>query len=147
MTTSNNTNWLALGLATIAGMVMGFLWYGLLFTQQWMAGNNMTFDEANNKFFKNGVELPADSGTPMIFNFIAMAFYAFVMNWLLKRTNSTTLQDGAMVGGAIGLISIVGIFIDNLFAYVPTSLSMVDGSYSLVLFTLMGAIIGGWQKR
>jgi len=27
------------------------------------------------------------------------------------------------------------------------SLTLVDGSYSLVLFVVMGPIVGGWQKK
>ena len=37
--------------------------------------------------------------------------------------------------------------IGNLFAMNPMSLTTVDGSYALVLFTVMGAILGGWQKK
>ncbi len=143
---TNNTNWLALGAAAISGMVIGALWYGLLFVQQWMTGNGITMDETKQKMFKNGVE-QSSSGMEMGINFVAMCFYAFVMNWLLNRTNSRTWLDGATVGGAIGLMMIVGVFINNMFAMTPSSLSMVDGSYSLVLFTVMGAIIGGWQKK
>lgn len=138
------TNWLAIAAAVIAAMVIGFLWYGALFQDQWMAGNGIT--QEGEKYLKNGVEMPM-SATPMIFNTIAMILYALVINWLLGRMGVSNWMDGAMTGGVIGLLMAVGEHTGNLFANNPSSLSMVDGSYSLVLFALMGAIIGGWQKK
>ncbi len=146
---SNRTNWLALGAAAIGGMVTGFLWYGVLFQQQWMDGNGITMEGegATLKMFKNGAPVAVDDVTPMIANFAAMLFYAFIMNWLMKKANANTLNEGVMFGGAIGLMSLVGVYINNMFAMQPSSLSMVDGSYALVAFTVMGAIIGAWQKK
>ena len=138
------TNWLAVAAAVVVSMIIGFLWYGLLFQNQWMAGNGFTME--GEKMFKDGVEIPMSS-TPMIFNTIAMVVYALIMNWLLGRIGANTWMDGAKVGGAIGLLMAVGVYIGNVFAQNPMSLTMVDGSYSLVLFTLIGAILGGWQKK
>ena len=58
-----------------------------------------------------------------------------------------TWMGGAQVGLAIGILSMVGVFVGNMFAHNPMSLSWVDGPYTLVLFTLIGAIMGGWQKK
>ncbi len=138
------TNWLAIAAAVVVSMIIGFLWYGLLFQNQWMAGNGFTME--GEKMFKDGVEIPMSS-TPMIFNTIAMVVYALIMNWLLGRIGANTWMDGAKFGGAIGLLMAVGVYIGNVFAQNPMSLTMVDGSYSLVLFTIIGAILGGWQKK
>lgn len=138
------TNWLAIVAAVVASMVIGFLWYGALFSAQWMAGNGITME--GEKILKDGVEMPM-SPAPMIFNTIAMVAYALIMNWLLGRTGANTWMDGAKVGGVIGLTIAIGVFVGNMFANDPVSLSMVDGSYYLVLFTLIGAIVGGWQKK
>ncbi len=95
------TNWLAIVVAVVAGMAIGFLWYGALFNEQWMAGNGFTME--GEKMFKNGVEIPMSS-TPMIFNTIAMVAYALLMNWLLGLAGARTWMDGAKVGAVIGLI-------------------------------------------
>jgi Protein of unknown function (DUF1761) len=145
-TTTNQTNWLAVAAAAVSGFIIGFLWYGVLFVKQWMAGNGITMDETQTKTFKNGIEMDA-SPMPFVFNILAMVLYAVVMNWLLRRANATTLKDGATIGGAIGLMSLVGVYINNMFAGTSSSLSMVDGSYIFVLFTVMGTILGGWQKK
>ncbi len=138
------TNWLAVAACVVLGMAMGFLWYGMLFNAQWMAGNGFTME--GEKMLKNGAEVPMSS-TPMIFNTVAMVVYALLMNWLLGRTGASSWMDGAMVGGVVGLIGAIGVYTGNMFAMNPASLSMVDGSYVLVMFTLFGAVLGGWQKK
>ena len=140
------TNWLAIVACVVAGMVLGFLWYGYFFNAQWMSGNGITMDETNTKMFKNGVEV-AMSQTPMIANTLAMVVYAIILNWLIQKTNSISLNGGATIGAVIGLTHVLGIFIANLFAQNSMTLSLVDGSYALVIFTVFGAILGGWVKK
>jgi hypothetical protein len=137
-------NWLAIAASVVGGMFIGFLWYGALFQNQWMAGNSITLE--GEKMLKNGVEMSA-SATPMIVNAISMLAYALGMNWLLGRMGVRSWGDGAMSGAVIGFMVAFGVFVGNMFAMNPASLSMVDGSYSFVLFTLIGAIVGGWRKK
>jgi len=138
------TNWLAIVVSVVVTMLIGFLWYGVLFQTQWMAGNGITME--GEKMFKNGAEIPM-TPTPMIVNTVAMLIYALVMNWLLAKMNVSTWQTGATIGAGIGLMMVLGILTGNLFAQNPMSLTLVDGSYSFVLFVLIGAIVGGWQKK
>ncbi|MBV6439236.1 MAG: hypothetical protein EPGJADBJ_00875 [Saprospiraceae bacterium] len=138
------TNWLAIAASAVGGMIIGFLWYGFLFNKLWMDGNGFTME--GDKMFKNGAEVPM-SFAPMIINTLVMAVYALVMDWLLKKMNVSTWQSGATVGAAIGLLMVLGVFVGNMFAMNPMSLTLIDGSYSLVLFTLIGAIVGGWHKK
>jgi hypothetical protein len=141
---AQKTNWLAIAASVVASMLIGFLWYGALFNQQWMAGNGFTME--GDKMLKNGVEVPT-SMTPMLINTVVMAVYALIMDWLLKKMNVSTWQTGALIGAAIGFMMLLGVFVGNLFAMNPSSLTVVDGSYSLVIFTVIGAIVGGWRKK
>ena len=138
------TNWLAIVVCLIVGMALGFLQYGALFQNQWMAGNGITM--TGDQMFKNGVAMDM-SMTPMIFNTIAMLVYALVMNWLIQKTGSNDLVSGLTLGAVIGGIHLFGIITGNMFAGNPMSLSMVDGSYTFILFAAMGAILGAWQKK
>ena len=142
----NNINWKAIIASVVASMVIGFLWYGAIFQNHWMAGNGISMSEDETKMFKNGAEMDM-SFTPMIVNTIFMIIYALIMNWLLNKLNARNLQSGAMVGLAVGVTHLMNVIVSNLFAANPSSLSMVDGSYSLVLFTVMGAILGAMQKH
>ncbi len=137
------TNWLALIVSAVIGMALGMLWYGKLFTSIWMSGNGITME--GEKALKNGAEM--DMGTtPMIVNTVSMFVYVYLMNWLVDKTKSFSFQAGAILGAVIGAIHFFGIYTGNRFAGNPVSLSMVDGSYTILLFVIMGAIIGGWRK-
>ena len=138
------TNWIAVVVSVVATMFIGFLWYGALFQQQWMAGNGITME--GEKYFKNGTEMPM-SAMPMVFNTLIMVVYALVVNWLLQRIGVNTWMEGAKVGAAVGLVVTLNVIVGNLFASNPSSLSMVDGSYAFVLFAVLGTILGGWQKK
>jgi len=138
------TNWLAIAAAVVAAMAIGFLWYGAIFNAQWMEANGFTME--GEKIFKNGTEMPA-SFTPMIINTVVMLVYALLVNWLFGKMNVATWLTGATIGGAIGVLLLLNILVGNLFAMNPSILTVVDGSYSLVLFVVIGAIVGGWQKK
>jgi Protein of unknown function (DUF1761) len=144
----SRVNWLAVIASAVAGMGIGFLWYGALFNTQWMAGNGITVsgEGAAMKMFKNGAEVPV-TNLPMIINTVAMLIYPLLTHWILQKANVRTWASGAGIGLVIGLTHLLNVYVGNRFAMNPTSLSMVDGSYSLVLFTLIGAIMGGWQKK
>lgn len=143
---NNKTNWLAIAASVVGAMIIGFLWYGAIFQNQWMDGNGITSSEDGLKMFKDGAEMDM-SPTPMIINTLFMIVYALIINWLLDKANARTLQSGMIIGLAIGVTHLLNVIVGNMFAANPSTLSMVDGSYSLVVFTLMGAIIGGWQKK
>ena len=138
------TNWLAIAASVIAAMVIGFLWYGAIFNTQWMGANGFTME--GEKVLKDGVEVPMSS-MPMIVNTVVMVVYALLLNWLFGKMNVATWITGATIGGVIGVLLLLNIMVGNLFAMNPSILTVVDGSYSLVLFVVIGAIIGGWQKK
>lgn len=138
------TNWKAIAAATVACFLVGFLWYGLLFTDTWMAGNGITME--GDKAFKNGVEMSSNP-FPMVFNIIAMLVNTLLVNWFMQRMGVHSLGGGIQVGGVIGFIMALGVVTGNLFAASPNSLSFVDGSYSVVIFTAIGAILGGWPQK
>ena len=138
------TNWLAILAAAIAGFGIGFLWYGVLFQDTWMAGNGITME--GETMLKHGKEV-AMSATPMIVNTVGMVLLALIMNWLMNKTNHTTLQKGAMLGLVLGLVATINIVLTNLFAQNSMSLTIVDSSYIIVLLTVMGIIIGAWRKK
>ncbi len=139
-----NVNWLAIILAVVASMAIGFLWYGALFMDQWMVVNNISMD--GETMLKNGIEV-APSATPMIANTIAMVVYALFMHWLLARSNSLTLKGGLTTGLTLGIILYIGIAVNNAFSVTPYESTQIDGLYAIVLWTIIGIIIGAWPKK
>ncbi|MCP9237820.1 DUF1761 domain-containing protein [Lewinella sp. JB7] len=139
-----NINWWAILGATAAGMFIGFLFYGLFFNVAWTEAVGLTTED-NVNFRKHGEAVTLDPVTPMLLNAVIMAAYAFFLAWLVMRSGMATLAGGATLGLMIGLLVAAGHGIGNLFAFDPPMLSVIDGLYHIVLFTVIGAIVGHWH--
>lgn len=146
----NKINWLAIAACIVAGMFIGFLWYGVFFNTQWSEAVGLTgpgLISEGGEVFKHGKSVVIDPATPMIVNILLMFTYGMFMHWLANMTNHKTLAKGAMLGAIIGLIIAASHAVGNLFAMDSSMLTIVDGSYHLVLFAVIGGIIGGWRKK
>ena len=110
-----------------------------------MAGNGLAQGETDMEMLRYGEKVEV-TALPMIINTIAMFIYALIMNWLIGKTSMTSWAGGATLGAAVGFIVFLNTYVSNRFAANPTSLSMVDGGYALLLFVAIGAIVGGWRK-
>ena len=139
-----NVNWLAIIVTIIACNALGFLWYGSLFQDQWMAANGFAMD--GDTMLKNGEAVSA-SQAPMIVNTIGMIVYALFMHWLLERSNAQSLGGGFKTGLFMGFVLYFGITIGNMFAMNDYEITLIDGSYTLVLWTVIGVIMGAWPKK
>lgn len=80
----------------------------------------------------------------MIINVIIMLIYVFLMNWLIEKIGEVILVGGVKVGVVVGFIMFLNIYISNCFVVNFILLFMVDGSYLLILFVIIGVIVGGW---
>jgi len=131
-------------------MFIGFLWYGLFFNAQWSAAVGLTgpgLITPGEAVYKHGEAVTIDPVTPMIINTLVLLFLAYLMHWLTTKTGSLTYASGAFTGFVVGTFVMAMSVMGNLFAMEPSVLNLVDGSYYLVLFTVMGAITGGWRKK
>lgn len=146
----SKTNWLAVLVAVIAGMFIGFLWYGVFFQAQWAEAVGMTgpgLTEPGGEVLKHGTPITLDPTTPMIINAVSMAIYALVLNWLVVQTSRYSFAGGATLGALVGTVPLLTSYVGNRFSADPTILSIIDGSYYLVLFAVIGGIIGGWRRK
>jgi hypothetical protein len=100
-----------------------------------------------SEVFKHGKTVTIDSTTPMVINTVSMFIYALIMNWLVTQTNRTSFAGGASLGALIGTVAMLTTYVSNRFAMNPTMLSIIDGSYYIVLFAVIGANMGGWRKK
>jgi hypothetical protein len=127
-------HWLAVAVASIVGFPLGAAWYGPLFGGAWMAATGITAERVRNS---NKVKI---YGTTLLLNFvIAMSLAMFI-------GGSANLQDGLFAGFMAGLTYVAAAFgITYLFEFRSLRLWAINAGYQVVVFSVMGAILGVWH--
>ncbi|HEX6860092.1 MAG TPA: DUF1761 domain-containing protein [Caulobacteraceae bacterium] len=123
-------NWAGVVAAVIVGQVIGFLWYGLVFEQQWLALTGITpnADAANMS---------------MALGAVNQLVVAIGLAWLVNKLGAATLMGGATAGLAAGFFFAATTAAQNfIYAGADTGLIPIDIGYLLVVYTVMGAVIG-----
>ena len=125
-------NWLAIALAAISSFVIGGLWYSLLFARPWQRAAGVTDDQLK-------------TGTARVF--LGSLILAIVMAISLAAfIGSNGVGFGLFAGFATGLTFVGAAFgVNYLFERRSPVLFAINGSYNVLSFTVMGAIIGALQ--
>jgi len=132
----STVNWLAILVAGISSFVVGGIWYSPgLFGKAWMKDNNFTEES-----IKKG-----NKGKIFGFTFIFSLLMAANLGMFLNDPAKIDLSMGALYGFLAGIWTFCAIAIHSLFELKPWRLILINGFYSVVSLTLMGAIIGVWR--
>ncbi|GAA3400154.1 DUF1761 domain-containing protein [Pseudarthrobacter polychromogenes] len=129
-------NWLAVLLAFVASMAIGFVWYmPAVLGKRWMAAIGKTEDDLKNMSGGAGIWLPM---------MVAAALTAILLAVLIARLG----LDNALAGGLFALVMGLvfragGHVIHNGFAGRPAAVTLIDSGHDLVAMAVSGAIIGG----
>jgi len=129
-------NYLAVMLAAIASFMFGWLWYGVLFSKQWLDAVGKSADEVKGQ-----------PPSPMPF---AIAFIAqFIMAWILASViayiapGQVTLRTGVITAAFMWLgFVITSLSVNYAFQGAKPALTVSDGGHWLGVLLLQGAIIG-----
>jgi hypothetical protein len=130
------TNYLAVAACVLVNMGLGMSWYGI-FSKPWMEGHGLTMDIIE----KNS------SALPYVATAVAAVVSGFILSHLFQKLNVVGWMDGAKTGALLGLLPFVSTIASYLFSQKGLSLGVLDGGYMVVLYTLYGTLIGGWQKK
>lgn len=128
-------NWLAVLLAFIASMAIGFVWYlPAVLGNRWMAGIGKTEEDLKSTEGGAGIWVPM---------MVAAALTAVLLAVLIGNLG----LDNAAAGGLFALVLAVifragGHVIHNGFAGRPVAVTLIDSGHDLVAMTAAGAIIG-----
>lgn len=125
-------NPLAVALAALSTFVIGGLWYSLLFGKRWQRAAGVTDENLS-------------SGSARVF--VGSFALALVMAASLAAfIGASGLVFGTAAGLAVGATWVTAAFgINYLFERRPMILFVINASYNIVSFTIMGAIIGALQ--
>lgn len=133
-------NWLAVLVAALIPFPLGFVWYGPLFGKPWLASVGLTKEDGANM---NPVKVFGGS-------FVAQLIMSFCLAMFFYGDPAAA---AAMTGGAgafygfltgFGWVSMV-ICINSLFEMRSYKYMVITSSYWIVVFTLMGLILGAWK--
>lgn len=123
---------LAVLVASLAGFVLGGLWYGPLFGKAWMAEHGFT--EAS---LKEGFSPARMYGTA----FVAGAIGAYALAWLLGP--DAGLVTGATRGLVLGAAFVATSFATSYaFEQKTVTLLLINAGYHTTQFAVMGAVLG-----
>ncbi len=128
-------NWLAVFSATVIAFLIGSLWYSKkVFGQAWMLEIGLT-DESLTQ-----ANMPMIFGGTFVLLFVAATALALFMgsgsDWLIG------LQAGLLIG--IGWIA-TAYGVTYFFEQRSFRLYLINTGYYIVLFAVMGVIIGAWN--
>ncbi len=128
-------NWLAIIAATFSAFMLGGIWYSnALFGKRWMQEIGLTEESIDKS------TMARTFGTTFVLQFIAATALATFLgtdnNWL------SGLYSGAM----IGLLWIAGAYgVTYLFEQRSMRLFLINAGYNVVLFSIMGTVLGAWR--
>ena len=127
-------NWLAIIIAALANMIIGFLWYGTwAFGKSWMKLSGRTMGEG----------FPAGPGPLYAMTAVAAVVQAITMAWLIGQTGANSGAAGAIVGLYVGMgIVAAAMFAEVLFAGRHPRLFAITAGYSVLALVVQGMIIG-----
>ena len=129
-------NWLGLVVSLIVGQVIGFCWYGFLFTQAWMKATGVTEADAAGQEWKIGLGV------------VNMLVVLIGLDWLIRRTGATGFVGGAKAAlAACVFFALTVVTLNYIYANGATALLWIDGGYQLVTYAVAGALLGGLKMK
>mgnify|MGYP001611288200 CR=1 FL=1 len=131
-------NYLAVLIAAIASMVIGFLWYGPLFGKKWM--QLMNFD-------KKKIDEAKKKGMGKIYAlaFLTTLIMSYVLAHFVDYVEAKTIADGIVLGFWVWIGFLATTQIGSvLWEGKPVKLYLINTLHYLVSLAVNGAILAVW---
>ena len=133
-------NYLAVLVTAVVGFLLGWLWYGLLFGQAWMAEMKITPEMVKEAQAKGG--MAGDFIKGFVFTLLA----TFGLAALIAAHGSPNWKHGAAYGLFIGLFAPgVRKLNDAVWEKKSCKLQAINVGHELVFYAVLGAILGTWR--
>jgi hypothetical protein len=136
-------NYLAVIIAAVASIVLGFIWYGPLFGKKWMALMGFTTADMEKAKAKG-------MGKTYLLMTLGSVVMAYVLNHSLVFASAYLKAEGANAGIMAGFWNWLGFIApvvmgDQLWGGKPWKLFPITAGYYLVSLCLMGVILAMWK--
>lgn len=116
--------------ASVAFFFVGFLWYGVIFMDAWMAGHGLTADDAGPAIW-------------MLGGFVITVFQVVGVGLVLKWRGVSSLMPAVKTAAILWLVFALPI-VHYAYIYLPAhnaTLLMIDGSHLLLGWVVSAAIL------
>ena len=131
-----NINYWAVLVSALSAFVVGWLWYGPIFGDAWMKLHGYTEEDMKG----GSISMPVS----MLLNYIAIALAALVIAIFIGADSNAGF--GILVGIMIAVFWIgTNRLNDVLYEKKPLKLYLINFGYNVIIYALMGAILGGWH--
>jgi len=133
-----SVNFLAILVAAIANMAIGFVWYGPLLGKQWMKLTGRTKESME----KEKKDMPMVMGSM----FVGALVMASILALFVKYAGATTFEIGAKIGfmAWLGFVATT-MLADVLYEKKNKQLASINLSYNLVALLINGALLAVWR--
>lgn len=128
-------NWIAVVVAVVLLQALGFLWYGPLFGERWMAALGREPDAANMT-------------VTMTLGVLNTLIVVGGLGWLIARLGATSLA--AALGVALAawfFFNFTTMAIDYLYIGLSAELVLINMGYQLLAYLLAGAVFALVRRR
>ena len=138
----HSLNWVAILVAAVSTMVVGFLWYSpLLFAKPWM--REMGYDPNDEAKTE---EMKKSAGKAYGGSFVASLISAFTLALVLHGLRAEDWHFGIMASFHIWLGFVATVqFTGALFMKQSMKLFAINTGYQLVCYLVMGVILTLWK--
>ncbi len=129
-------NYLAVGVAALAPIIIGALWYSpLLFGNLWLKAHGFSAEQMRKT-----------AGRAYVVSLFCYVMMAFVLAVLVSYAGVSTVLQGALLGFLvwIGFLATLGLTA-HVFSEKPLSTYLIDAGFQLVYAVVMGVILAAWQ--
>ena len=128
-------NWLAVVIATVVAFAVGGLWYSkALFGSVWLEEVGLTEEAVSN------TNMPRTFGGTFVLQFLAVTALAALIG------TDSSWQGGLQSGLLIGVFWVATAYgITYLFEQRSLRLFLINAGYNIVLFAIVGTLIGAWH--
>jgi hypothetical protein len=128
--------YVAIIVAAIVQMILGFLWYGPLFGKTWMSLMGSTTQSMNRE----------GMGKTYAWTFIGSLVTAGVLRRVATMVGATTIGAGASLGGWVWLGFVATVTLASvIYEKRSVNLYVLNNGYQLISLVVMGAILAAWR--
>ncbi len=130
-------NYISVVVGAILNMVLGFLWYGMIFSKPWAKLAGMTEEKLESA--------KARMGMTYSMTFVWALFSASVMQIVVRTFGIMTVQEAVLLAVILWLgLTGAAFFTNGAFEQRPLKLTLIDSGYFLVAMIMLSALFTFW---